>query len=443
MIKQSEVLPPHDIAAEEALLGAIIIDDAVASEVSINPDDYYHEPHRLIYGAMVNLTKSHTVINEITLSDELNRMGKLEYCGGVSYLIHLKTVCPSPLDAPSYADVVKRTSVARSLISIGEKITEMGYKNPSDYSKALSDCDEMLLGVRKNGLSSPLLTPKQRGEMLFERYHELATSEMIMALRTHIYDLDKLIGGGFYNGDVIIVGARTGVGKTTFLSYISDQISRSGNILFCSAEMGADSISDREVAQIARVPINRIRLGAYDETLEMKINNAVGEIANKKIYIYDEVPMTTDKILQTALSMQIRHGLRAVVIDYLGMLGDDYGRSPYERNTYISRRIKEVARKLNVPVIVAHQLSRDIEKRDDKRPRLSDLRDSGAIEQDADLVLFLYRDSYYDEEKEAEGITEIIIAKQRQGDSNRIVKVRYNKLLQRYQNLAVEEERIL
>jgi len=204
--------------------------------------------------------------------------------------------------------------------------------------------------------------------------------------------------------------------------------------------MNSDSISDREVAQSAGIPTNRIRLGAYDAETFAKIVDAVGEIANKKVFIFDEIPMTTDKILQAALTMQLRHGLGAIVIDYLGILGDDYGRSSYERVSYMSRKIKEIARKLNVPVIIAHQLNRELEKRDDKRPHLFDLRDSGSIEQDADIVLFLYRDSYYDQEKEKEGITEIIIAKQRQGDANRFVKVRYDKPTQKYQNLSTGRE---
>jgi len=438
-----ERIPLHDINTEEAVLGAVLLSDTAINEVNLKPSDFYHEPHMVMFQAMLNLNKTFTHIDELTLADELNRMGKLELCGGVSYIMLVQTMCPSPMDAPVYAEIVKRLSACRQLIQAGKEIEQVGYSNPSDIAKALSDCDNKLLNIRKGGVASPILSPKDRVEMLFERYAELHVNEMVMALNTGIYDLDKHLGGGFYNGDVVIVGARTGVGKTTFLSYLAREIARHGNVLFCSAEMDSNSISDREVAQSVGVPTNRIRLGAYDSILFSNILAALGDMSERKVYLYDEIPMTTDKILQAALNMQLRHGLSAVVIDYLGMLGDEYGRNSYERISYISRKVKELARKLDVPVIIAHQLNRELEKRDDKRPHLFDLRDSGSIEQDADIVLFLYRDSYYDEAKEAEGETEIIIAKQRQGDANRIIKVRYDKKTQRFQNLVNPREELL
>ena len=196
------------------------------------------------------------------------------------------------------------------------------------------------------------------------------------------------------------------------------------------------------MARSAGIPTNRVRMGMYDDELYGKIQGAIGAIAEKKIYIYDEIPMTTDKILQSALTMKLRHGLGAVIVDYMGILGDDYGRNSYERVSYISRKIKEIARILDVPVIVAVQLSREVEKRDNKRPQKSDLRDSGNIEQDADVILFLYR-SYYDQEKEKDDITEVLIAKQRQGQANRFVKVYYNTERQTYSNEKIEQGEML
>lgn len=440
------LIPPHDLSAEEALLGAILLDGTQIDNVSplVKSVDFYHEPHMIIYQAFEELYKYKTLIDEVTVNDQLSRMGKLDFIGGRSILIHYTTVCPSPLDSVYYAEIVKRLSIARQLIVVGEQIKEIGYSNPADSAKALSDCDEKLLSVRKSGIASPIITPKERANSLYVRYNELAEKEMIMALNTGIYDLDHLLGGGFYDGDVVIVGARTGVGKTTFLSFIADAIGKVKNVLYCSAEMNSDSLSDREVAQVAGVPTNRIRLGAYGADLHSQIMSGVGTISSKKVYIYDDIPMTTDKILQAALAMQLRWGLGAIVIDYLGMLDDDYGRNSYERVGYMSRKIKLIARKLNVPVIIAHQLNRELEKRDDKRPHLFDLRDSGSIEQDADVVLFLYRDSYYGQLAVNQAdITEIIIAKQRQGEANKVVKVRYDKLKQEYQSLYKGEESLI
>ena len=208
--------------------------------------------------------------------------------------------------------------------------------------------------------------------------------------------------------------------------------------------MDVDSITDREVAQHAGVSINRIRRGNYSNKLYTQIQEAIGKINDKPMWFYGETPMTTDRILQHALGMKLRTGLGMLLIDYLGILGDQYGRNPYERITYISQQLKQMARILGVPVVVAAQLNRESAARDDKRPMLSDLRDSSAIEQDADLVLMLYRDSYYDQAAENDDTVEIIVAKQRQGQSNRIVKARFNKDTQTYtdytQGEAIEQE---
>lgn len=434
-MENTVLLPPHDISAEEALLGAVLIDGTQIEQVApmVKSSDFYHEPHMIIYQAFSELAKTHNLIDEITTCDQLSRMGKLENCGNRSYLIHLKTLCPSPMDSVYYAEIIKRLSIARQLIVVGDQIKNIGFSNPADSAKALNECDEKLLGIRKSGIASPILSPRDRGQGLYDRYNELANKEMVMALHTGIIDLDAFLGGGFYNGDVIIVGARTGVGKTTFLSSIGEAVAKTKNVLVCSAEMDSDSLSDREVAQFAGIPTNRIRLGAYDEELHSRILAGVGKIIANKIYIYDDMPMTTDKILQAALTMQLRQGLSMVIIDYLGMLDDDYGRNSYERVGYMSRKIKQIARKLDVPVILAVQLNRELEKRDDKRPHLFDLRDSGAIEQDADVVIFLYRDSYYTPLADNQpDITEIIVAKQRQGEANKVVKVLYDKNKQCY-----------
>jgi replicative DNA helicase len=439
--KINELLPPHDLSAEEALLGAIILDDRGMDEISLKDSDFYHEPHMFIFRAFTNLNKSLTHIDQITVAEELNRMGKLEEAGGVAYLFHLITVCPSPMDAMVYADIIKRMSISRQLIQAGKEIQDVGYSNPVDVSKALRQCDEKLVTVRKSGLTSPIISPKDRAESLYQRYAELYKKEMSMAISTGITKLDEKLGGGFYDGDMIVFAGRTGMGKTTMLSFITKEIAICRNVLFCSAEMNMDSLSDREVAQSAGIPTTSIRLGKYTDDIYDKILDAIGKISERKVYLYDEIPMTTDKILQAALTMKLRHGLGAIVVDYMGILGDDYGRNSYERVSYISRKIKEMARTLNVPVIVAVQLSREIEKREDKRPELVNLRDSGNIEQDADVVLFLYREGYYNRKKENDDITEILIAKHRQGQANRCIEVYYDRNTQSYSNEKLEQQR--
>jgi replicative DNA helicase len=439
-INENIVLPPHDIAAEEALLASILVDETQYDEVSLAPADFYHEPHHFIWQAFEQLAGSQTTINQITVADTLNRTGKLEFCGGVAYLLHLVSICASPLDAFSYAEIIKRNSVARQIIDAGNDIVKIGFSNPVDTTKALSECDEKLTIVRKSGVPTPIVSPKVRASAQFDRYMEMMESQKSIGISTGLPTLDHVLGGGYYPGELAIVAARAGLGKTTFLSHTANQACQKGiPVLFCSAEMDVDSITDREVAQHVGVSINRIRRGNYSQKLYTQIQEAIGKIHEKPLYFYNDSPMTTDRILQHALGMKLRNGLGMLAIDYLGILDDQYGRNPYERVTHISRQLKQIARILGVPVVVAAQLNRESATRNDKRPMLSDLRDSGAIEQDADVVLMLYRDSYYDQAAENDNTVEIIVAKQRQGESNRIVKARFDKKTQRYMNYTQEE----
>lgn len=251
------------------------------------------------------------------------------------------------------------------------------------------------------------------------------------------------------------------MGKTTFIQYMSNQISKTSNVLFCSAEMSVEAVSDRDVAAFSGEPIGVIRRGGYSEEVEGKIMRSLGEIDLLNVYYYQDMPLTTDKILQQGIAMSLRHGLGLVVVDYLGLLDDEYGRSPYDRISHISRKLKQVARKLNVPIVVAHQLNRALEMRSDRRPQLFDLRESGRLEEDADVVIFLYREDYYytrgewerefpsgndDYHRYPEGVVEVLIAKQRQGLANITVKTLYDKEHQAYRNMVkggVRDEALL
>lgn len=429
----TEKIPPHDTIAEEATIGSLLIDDSAFDRLNLSPEDFYNEHLQVLYRVCIELVSRSTSINQITVATELQRQSKLEFCGGTAFLSHLISVVPTSLDVEHYAQIVKTTAMARRMVSVGERISQLGYSNPADIPEALNKADQFLVDLRKQGVASPIILPSERVNKLFERYAELHSKEMVMALRTGLNDLDRLLGGGFYNGDVIVVGGRTSMGKTTFINSLAHSIGAYGNVLFCSAEMNADAISDRDVAQRVGVPINRIRLGNYDTSLFDSIIEALGQIESSNVILYDETPMTTDKIMQASVAVQVRFGLKMVIIDYLGMLDDEYGRNQYERMGYMSRKLKHMARKLDVPVIVVHQLNRALEQREDKRPQLFDLRDSGVIEQDTDVVIFLYRDSYYAKTDEDANnmVTELIVAKQRQGDTG-IVRTVYDKAHQRY-----------
>jgi len=432
MIDITEI--PKNIEAEESVIGSLLLDGDLIHGLDLLADDFYSEPNRLCFSACKQLAERGTKINQITLGQELKDRGNLELVGGVAYFSHLISVCASPLDCQDYAKIVKRLATYRSIINMGGSIAHLGYDQSVDISKTIDKVDEMVLSLRKSGTSSPIITPKQRADMMVDRYEKLYTMESGIALPTGLKKLDSRIGGGLYAGELAVLAARPSMGKTTFLLNIAKNLASKQIVLFCSAEMAVEGITDRDVAGEIGVTTNQIRQGGYDDDTYCSITGqGLSSIINRKLYFYHDMPLTCSKILQAGTSMQLRYGLGLIVIDYLGLLDDDYGRSGYERMGYVSRKIKQIAMKLDVPILAAHQLNRALEMRQDKRPQLHDLRDSGRIEEDADLVLFLYRDSYY--EDNADNVTEVLIAKQRQGEGHQIVKVYYDAEHQQYRDL--------
>jgi len=441
-------LPPHNPEAEEAVVGSLLIGGEIGDASHLVPDDFYTERNSFVFAACKSLSERSVSINQITAAEELDRMGKLEAVGGAAYLSHLIAECPTSMDLVYYAEIVQRTSVSRRLISAAGKIAEIGYRADPNLPKSLDKADEALLEVRKHGVPSPIVTPKDRALRMSDRYDELSARDRGVVISTGLIDLDYRLGGGFYDGDFILLGSRPSVGKTSLLQFLAKNIAEDRKVLFCSGEMSIESISDRDVAALTGVHISTIRLGNYPEDLHAKIADAWGQLSQREIYYYEDMPLTVAKVAQAANTMQLRYGLGVIIVDYIGMLDDEYGQGEYERISFISRRLKQLARKFNVPLIAAHQLNRALEAREDKRPQLYDLRGSGKLEEDADDVLFLYRDDYYytaeewadryPDKKYPEGIVEILIAKQRQGEANRLVKVLYEPTHQAYLNLKKE-----
>lgn len=416
----TEKIPPSDIDAEEATLGSLLIDGKAIDDIPfLGGDDFYHERNRIIFDACSELNKRHEGINQVTVAQELDRNGKLEECGGVAHLSHLISITPTSLDLVHYANIVQRLSVSRRLIEAGRRIEGLGYRADPDPGVALNEADGLLLDIRKNTVGTPIISPDERVRMLYERYENLYAKDKDVAVRTGISSLDYMLGGGLFNGEVLLVAARTSMGKTAFAQTIANNIGKTGkNVLYCTAEMSWESLSDRDMAGILKVAMSTIRLGGYEDELYVKmLGEGLEALRERELYLYDDSPLTTTKIMNAGMEMKLRRGLSLIVIDYLGILEDEYGRSPYERVSYLSRKTKQIARVLDVPVLALHQLSRALENRpsDERRPRLSDLRDSGALEEDADAVVFLYRENYYNEETDDDR-TEVIMEKQRQGD---------------------------
>lgn len=449
-------LPPHNIDAEEAVIGSVVVGGEI-SRGGLTASDFYTDACRLIYSAAIDVAAAGAKPNLVTIAQRLKELGELEQVGGSAYLVHCETSTATHLDLENYADIVRKLSLYRQLIQVGEKIIDMGYNPNGDAVKTMDIADNLLLDVRKRAAPAPVVTPRDRAEKLYARYEKLKDVAGGMALSTGLVDLDRALGGGLYSGDLFILAARTSMGKTTLAQFIANGVAdRGGRVLFCSGEMSVDAVSDRDVAGLVGEPIWRVRLGNYDDDLYSRIVGALGEISERQVYYYESMPMTVSGIAQAALSTKLRHGLDLVVVDYIGTLDDESPRGGWSQNErlgLISKKLKQAARALDVPVIALHQLNRQLEQREDKCPELYDLRESGHLEEDADEVVFLYRPDYYwdaDEWREKwrgnhpyykdtypAGIVEIIIAKQRQGQTG-VVRVLYDQAHQIYKNLLKE-----
>ena len=435
-------LPPHNLDAEEAVIGSLLLDGELINSLMLEPFDFYHEVNAMLFKAMVDLKAKGASINQITVGQELNETDKLELIGGAAFLSHLISITPSSMDCHHYAEIVKKLSTFRQMIVAADNIAKDGYDASKSIDAVLSSADKYFLELRKDAGTSHIIIPDERVRILYDRYEKLYTLEKGVAISTGLIDLDRRLGGGLFPGDLLVLGARPGVGKTTLMECISNHVALNDNVLFCSGEMNIEGLSDRDVAGEIGIGVDEIRMGHYDEDVYQDIiDKGLPYLSKLKVYHMDAsrtFQLNTANIYQAAYEMQTRYGLSLIFIDYLGVLTDKYGNNSNERLGFITRNLKQMALNLNLPVFCAHQLSRATESREEKRPQLHDLRDSGNIEQDADVVLFLYRDSYYG--KEDNNITEILIAKHRQGKSGKRIKVLWDDKHQRYLNLAKDAQ---
>jgi replicative DNA helicase len=274
-------IPPHNDEAEEAALGSLLI-GANINEASIKSSDFFSSRNQLIYSACERLKERSVAINQITVANELN--SHLVDIGGSPFLSHLVSVCPTSLDYKYYCDILTRLSFYRRMIEISKQIEELGFKADSDITQSVNKADDMLLDLRKQSAPSAIKTPKDKAQILFDRYAELNLQEGDAAISTGLYDVDKILGGGFYPGDLTTIGARTGMGKTTLLQNLANNMSRKGNVLIFSCEMGTESLGDRDVASMLGVSINTIRWGKYSEELFNKIAEAVQDFTSVSKY---------------------------------------------------------------------------------------------------------------------------------------------------------------
>ncbi len=439
-------VPPHNIEAEQACLGSVLVDaeslDRI-SEVLTGPDDFYREAHREIYSAMLRLAERNYNIDLITVCNDLRDLGKLDTVGGAAYLDSMVTMVGSSAHVGAYARIVNGRAMERRLQIAGQQIQRIATDGELEVVEKLDRSEELVFAVADTRKAQQLVHLKPILEKTFDDLHARSLlKDQITGVPTGFHELDA-ITAGFQKQNLIILGARPAMGKTAFcLSLAINAIlhkRKPSTVAIFSLEMGASELVQRVLCSVARVNAQDVRTGRMREEDWQAITRAMNHLNEAPLFIDDSAAVTPLEMKAKCRRLQKRHGLDMVIIDYLQLMsGGGKTENRAQEISTISRQLKMMAKELNIPVIALSQVGRGVEQRQDKRPGLSDLRESGAIEQDADIVAFLYRDEYYHPQTEDVGIGEVIIAKQRSGPIGS-VRLSFVKRFAAFENL--EESR--
>ena len=421
-------IPPQNIDAEVSLLGSVLIEDEVITSIAdkILPGDFYDKRHGTIYAAMVKLYEKHQPVDLLTLSNALKDNDELEDVGGSSYLTELTNAVPTAAHAEHYADIVAEKSMRRKLIKASEDIVNLSFGDgASSVQEILEQAEKRLFAVSQQTTKQDLVSIEQILADGFDRLDELHKNKgRLRGVRTGWKDLDNMTAG-LQRSDLIILAARPAMGKTTLVGNLIQNVATHEKqaVLFFSLEMSKDQLVDRMLASESGVDAWNIRTGNLTDDDFEKLGAAMGSLSEAPIYIDDTPGITVLEMRTKARREAQKHPLGLIVIDYLQLMSGSRGGGDFNRVqevSEISRGLKLIARELNVPVIALSQLSRSVESRSPQIPQLSDLRESGSIEQDADIVAFLYREDYYNPETDRQHIADLILAKHRNGPTGRI-----------------------
>ncbi|MFK7692312.1 replicative DNA helicase [Paenibacillus sp. HJGM_3] len=413
-------IPPQNLEAEQAVLGAILLDSEamITALERVSDEDFYRTAHQHIFAAMQELAAADEPVDLITLTAKLQDKQQLEGVGGVSYLSELANAVPTAANVDYYAQIVEEKSMLRRLIRTATQIVSNGYAGGEEVSDLLSEAERKILEISNRRAGNGFVSIRDVLMEVFERVEFLYNHKGgATGIPSGFTDLDRMTSG-FQRSDLIIVAARPSVGKTAFALNIAQNVGvrAKETVAIFSLEMGAAQLVQRMICAEANVDATRMRTGFLEGDDWEKLTMAIGALSEANIYIDDSPSVTVADIRAKCRRLKKEKGLGMILIDYLQLIhGRGKGDNRQQEVSEISRTLKGIARELDVPVIALSQLSRGVEQRQDKRPMMSDLRESGSIEQDADIVAFLYRDDYYDKESEKKNIIEIIIAKQRNG----------------------------
>ncbi|NPV06340.1 MAG: replicative DNA helicase [Anaerolineae bacterium] len=421
-----ERLPPQNVEAEQSVLGSILIDPDAIIRVApfLRPDDFYREAHAIIYAAILALHERREPADFVTLSDELERRGQLDQVGGAAYLTTLLNSVPTAIHIEHYAHIVERNSTLRRLIDAASRIAGLAYDSEeADANEVVDRAEQILFSISERRLSRELVPIQEVLRAYYERigYLYAHQGEMI-GVPSGFAKLDRLLGG-MQRSDLLILAARPGVGKTSLLLGIAAAAARRfrQRVAIFSLEMSNEQIVQRLVAADTGIESQRLRTGRLTAEEWPRLEHSVSSLAGLSVFMDDTPALTTSEFRTKCRRLAAEHGVDLITVDYLQLMqGDHRTENRVQEISAISRTLKQVARELNVPVLAASQLSRAVESRHDKRPMLSDLRDSGSIEQDADVVMFIYRDEMYNPDTDQPNIAELIVAKHRNGPTGTV-----------------------
>ena len=419
-------IPPHDTEAEQAVLGSMLTDqDAVIDAIEIlKPDDFYREDNKYIYEAILNLYNKAEPIDIITVKSELISMGKFEVIGGFEYLGILPDKVPLVANAARYIKIVEEKALLRKLIKASNELIELGYAQNEDVEMVMDQAEKKIFDIMQGKNQKGFSAIK---DVLIESFAEIEKlynqKEPITGVPTGFSDLDYKTAG-LHNSDLVLVAARPAMGKSAFALNIASYaaINAKVPVAIFNLEMSKSQLVNRMLCCEAMVDSNKIRTGKIEENDWVKLATALGPLSEAPIYIDDTAGISIAEIRAKCRKLKLEKNIGLIVIDYLQLIqGSGKRNSSREQEiSEISRSLKILAKELDVPVIALSQLSRAAEQRQDHRPMLSDLRESGAIEQDADIVMFLYRDDYYNPDTEKKNIAEVILAKHRAGSTGTV-----------------------
>ena len=465
---QESIKTPYNIEAEEALLGSIFIKPDVLSELMevVNANDFYKNNYKLIFSEMIEIYKTTTIIDSLVLLNSLRKKGVLDEVGGEQIIYDLTDVVPTAANARTYAQIVRDNSIQRKLIDTGTKITEMAYRGYDDIDSMLDKAESMIFKIAEAKEKKDIISLKDLADMKLKAMEGQPKGKLITGIPSGYTDYDTLTKG-FHGSDLVILAARPAMGKTAFSLNLALNVAKQGKgVLVFSLEMGNEQLFDRLLATETKIPLSKIKDGNFKEDEWAQYASGMGRLADLPLYISDSSSVNILEIKAISRRLKAEGKLDMIFIDYLQLISSTEGsrKSREQEISEISRSLKVIAKELNVPVLTLSQLSRAVESRSDKRPMLSDLRESGAIEQDADMVMFLYRDDYYQAMSSTHGqdnqnghnqneqqqyappvpnnnpvkVVEVIVGKHRNGPTG-TVKLGFRLEYQQFINIIVNE----